>query len=334
MEKNYGYCDLNIPMKCDPSTTLKNVLRRAVQLGYQTIAINRQINIGDVLPASRGKKKSVSDKPASDSTDFPPPQAITWDEKDSMYSKIKGREIHILHRLTVEIGDTSHVHKLIQSENAKKYDILAVMPTTDAAVQQFCQSIPVEIITFDPENEDVVRISRKMYKMATERGIYLEIPYAPMFRGNKLRRFIIAKAMVYKETGKSKNIIVSSGATSPLDLRSPFDVINLSYLFHLSEQQSKGVIHKTCRSLILHSIGRRCGKCVATVSKSSDLPESEQWAVPSELDTSDESECEMEDSECSDVVESDGEGYEGTDDGSELSGGSETEEPPAKKQAV
>lgn len=118
------------------------------------------------------------------------------------------------------------------SQNIKKYDILAALPLTQTAFQLACGQFDVDIITFDFENKNELRISRKLYNQAVSRNTYFEIMYAPAILDSGIRKNIIHMSHIYHSNGRSKNIIISSWGGDPLHVRGPYDIINLYPFFH------------------------------------------------------------------------------------------------------
>ncbi|KAG8231206.1 hypothetical protein J437_LFUL010903 [Ladona fulva] len=64
-----------------------------------------------------------------------------------------------------------------------------------------------------------------------------------------------------------KSVFVTSNGAEPYDLRGPYDVMNLCLILGMNEEKAKEAISGVCRSLYIHSVGRRCGKAVVWVSK-------------------------------------------------------------------
>lgn len=63
--------------------------------------------------------------------------------------------------------------------------------------------------------------------MVVEKGMYFEIMYAPAINDSTLRKNVIHMSHVYHALGKSKNIILTSWASSPRCFRGPYDLVNL-----------------------------------------------------------------------------------------------------------
>lgn len=115
----------------------------------------------------------------------------------------------------------------MSSDNLKKYDLLALIPKSPDAMQYACETFDTDIISFDPTESKLVKFSRKLYNLAVDRNIHFEIMYAPAIYDQTNRKNIINRSHIYHAVGKSKNIIISSGAINSIQLRGPYDIINL-----------------------------------------------------------------------------------------------------------
>ncbi|XP_059056653.1 ribonuclease P protein subunit p30 [Achroia grisella] len=242
--RNWGFCDLSVN-----NTYELSKLDTIQKLEYNTIAINTVVEETSDEPKKKRKKGDLKEKKDS----IPSPIDIPKDIQDNT-------KLNILQRLTLEFSDSSISHKMNQSENLKKYDIIAVIPKTLQAFQYACGTMDIDIITFQPESKIPFKINRKLYRQATERGIFFELMYSPAIRDATSRKNIISTAHMYHAIGKSKNIIISSGADNPIHVRHVHDVINIGFLLGLNSNESLEVLRNNARSLILKSMGRRSGK--------------------------------------------------------------------------
>lgn len=240
--RNWGFCDLFISKNFD----FEN-LHLLEKLGFNTIAINTHVEEPVDEPKKKKKKGETRDK-----RDYvPSPVEIP---------KYVSSKLNILQRVTLEFSDSSVAHKVNQSENLKKYDIIAVIPKTLQAFQYACGAMDVEIITFEPESKMPFKISRKLYSQAVERGIFFELMYSPAIRDSTSRKNIISTAHNYHAVGKSRNIIVTSGAENHMQVRDVHDVINLGFIFGLNSNESLEVVRNNARRVILKAEGRKSGK--------------------------------------------------------------------------
>lgn len=112
-----------------------------------------------------------------------------------------------------------------QSQNLKKFNIIAGMPTTETSLQHCCSTFNGDIISFSPDHTQM--LNRKYYGLAIRRGMYFELKYSPAIVNSTNRKKIISRGHYYHAIGKSKNILLNSGAQNRFELRSPYDVANL-----------------------------------------------------------------------------------------------------------
>jgi hypothetical protein len=77
-----GYCDLNIPIDLgsDPREKL-DIVRRALSLGYQTLALNLCIDQKDLTVKGKSAKKKNKDD-CKGLLDFPEPPVLQLEESD------------------------------------------------------------------------------------------------------------------------------------------------------------------------------------------------------------------------------------------------------------
>ncbi|OWR47557.1 ribonuclease P [Danaus plexippus plexippus] len=249
---NWGFCDLCIDRGFDFKT-----LSSIKKLNYNTIAINTYVPEAEDEPKKK-KKKAEQTKEKKDY--IPAPPEIPADLQ-------RNSKLNILQRVTIEFSESAIAHKIHQSENIKKYDIIAVLPRTSQAFQYICTTLDVDIITFDPQSRLPFRMSRKLYGQAVERGIFFELMYSPAIRDSTSRKNIITTAHTYHAVGRSKNIIVSSGAANFLQVRDVHDVINLGFILGLKSNESVQVIRNNTWKLILKAQSRRCGKYYVEVTQ-------------------------------------------------------------------
>ncbi|KAJ4431426.1 hypothetical protein ANN_20023 [Periplaneta americana] len=296
-----GFAHIGLREKPQPDNLLRPGLEPrppgfAFRHGYRVIALNHVFDASVLEQKKKKKKGEVQEK----SDPIPAPS------NEDIVQHFKGK-LDINQRLTVVISSHMEAHKLSQSANAKLYNILAVIPNSQAAFQHACSTMEVDLITFDPNNIGVVKYNRKMYNMAVGRGISFELMYAPAIRDSTARKNIIQLAHSYHAYGKSKNLVVPSlvaitATTLSGILSTSFVSIStgmcrhsscnmaLSWtmevgpmfwrllcsdlrglLFGLSEEQSKAALTSACRFLLIRAAGRRLGKTVVIPSSNNNI---------------------------------------------------------------
>ncbi|XP_063291360.1 ribonuclease P protein subunit p30 [Pelobates fuscus] len=232
------FVDLNI-MNTDVKR-LKNIIEMAAHLGYSTVAVNHLVEFD--------KKKTEIAKPMSVTDIFSSPPTVQG----------KCKPIKILNRLTIIASDPSHCNVLRStSPSTRWYDIVAVFPKTEKLFHAACTNIDVDLVCINVTEKQPFFIRKPPINAAIERGIFFELIYTPAIKDSSIRRYTISNALSLMQFCKGKNIILSSGAERPLEIRGPYDVSTLGLLFGLSEGASKAAISTNCRAVLLHGETRK-----------------------------------------------------------------------------
>nr|CAI5864662.1 unnamed protein product [Callosobruchus analis] len=267
MLKTKGFYDLCIQDTYFNEDNLQKHLSALYNYGYRTIAINQLIDDGDTEPKKK-KKKGEAREPQDV---VPIPFDLT--KLEQLVNKLEFDSFVILNRLTIQFANLETLHRITKSPNFKKFHIVAAAPTTPQALAHTCSTLEADIFTFDPENKFTLRLNRKMYYQLVDRGYHFELQYAPAILHSTKRKNLIHAAHLFHMFGKSRNIIISSGADRLDLLRGPYDIINLGLIFGLSELQCKTAITHCTRKTVINSVGRRHGKAVMFVENVEKSPE-------------------------------------------------------------
>ncbi|ESP00435.1 hypothetical protein LOTGIDRAFT_87019, partial [Lottia gigantea] len=108
----------------------------------------------------------------------------------------------------------------------------------------------IDIISLNLSEKLPFYIRKQSINLALERGIHFEIVYSPAIRDQTLRRHIISNACDLVRVCKGKNIIITSGANKPIELRGPYDIANLAQLFGLTFDQARDAVCCNCRAVL------------------------------------------------------------------------------------
>ena len=234
-----SFADICVPFQND-ARILTKYISALVDLGYETIAVNRTIS-----PDKKGK--GGQDK-------IPGPPNLTnlpgLEDLKKVCPKLK-----LLSRITVVTEDQQQV-RFIHGETVQSYDIVSVQPMNEKLFQQVAQAIECDIISLDMTSRIPFYLRHPQVKLAIDRGISFEILYAPAIRNEGLRKHTITNALELNRVCKGRNVVISSGAERIMELRGPYDVINLGLLFGLKSEQGKGAVSKNVRSVIYHAEAR------------------------------------------------------------------------------
>ncbi|XP_022173415.1 ribonuclease P protein subunit p30-like [Myzus persicae] len=244
MKTPNGYCDLRVEKVND------DIIHAYIEHGYALIAVNTTVDCSLLGNGNSNKKKrkfaECNDEIVEEKDWVPTPKLISSNDS----------KLTILNRLTIQISNIGQLQKILSSQNFKLFNILAVEPLNDKVFQDIVTSPSVDIITCNMKTS----ITPKDYTIAVEKNIYFEISYCPMLFNSNTRQDTFTLAHLLHIKGKSKNLIITSGAANKLDIRNPHDVMNLGILLGLSRKLSTKSITQGCYSIILKSYGRKLGK--------------------------------------------------------------------------
>jgi ribonuclease P/MRP protein subunit RPP1 len=266
MRKDLGYADLNIPT--EPQATLKKRVLRALELGYHSVAVNTTV-LQESLQTRKEKKRGTKNC----LEDFPAPQQVDLEESDYPELASKGSKPTILTRLTIVISSNDFLIHYNKSDNARNYDLLAVIVRSAQALQMLLKSsFRFDILSYDPFLDDVesFRWNRKLYREILDKHVSFELMYGPMIENREFRQTMISLAYAYNSFGKSRGIIITSGAKRAIELRPPTDVANLSTILNMTEAQGKEAVLKQCSEVYKAALGRKVGVFRVRVEKIQD----------------------------------------------------------------
>ncbi|XP_015183792.1 PREDICTED: ribonuclease P protein subunit p30 [Polistes dominula] len=250
MNYNAGYFDLCINASNDGNTSdLRKMLQKSYMLGYRSVAINQIID--ESTFETKKKRKKCDDE----SRTFLNPIDI-----DDLIKEFEGK-LNIFNRLTFAFNDEEKTRLLNQSNILKKFHVYSVIPKTSEALQLACTQLNTDIITLNASCTQF-KMTKKLYMQALDRDVHFEIQYTDVINP-ETRQLAIHQAHLFYIYGKSKNVIISSGANKVTDIRNPYDVINLGILLGLNENKSKAAILYQNNNLLLRAERRRFGKVFA-----------------------------------------------------------------------
>jgi len=210
--------DLNVPYTSN-HTDLSNTLAFHAELGYSVVALS--LSVTAKLPSQ--------------------PQLIPLSQLT-----VPKPITRILTRLTITISDATQNHRLTSFQ--PHYDLLALRPTTEKALQLCCNSLECDIISLDFSQRFPFILKFKTVASALQRGVRLEICYSPGISpssssggssSNDARRNLIANAGSLIRATRGRGIILSSEAKNALGVRGPYDVMNLAQVWGLGQERGK-----------------------------------------------------------------------------------------------
>ncbi|KAI5730513.1 hypothetical protein M8J76_014567 [Diaphorina citri] len=256
----YGYIDLNGDFSKLTTKEIHKTLNTFIQYGYKVVAVNTYLD----LDSSQGPKPSKQKKKGIPTED-PVPSPPTYNIPENISLKIQ-----IVSRITVKYSDPAQILKIKDSKNFKQFQIFAVQPSTVNAFSHACSTLDVDLISFSCEEKLPFSVSRKMYQVAVQRGIHFEICYITLIVSSDTRINCIQTCHALSIAGKSHNMILSSGASHPIHIRSPHEIQSVALMLGLSHVQAKQSMEAHPKSLLLRAYGRKLGKTLFDIQTLDD----------------------------------------------------------------
>uniref|UniRef100_A0A1I7T5B7 Ribonuclease P protein subunit p30 n=1 Tax=Caenorhabditis tropicalis TaxID=1561998 RepID=A0A1I7T5B7_9PELO len=284
-ETTFQYADLSIK-HINPENTLAMV-KRAIRMGYDTVAIN--IDLGDIsdyyteldmlwTPGSQSttdgeppKKKKKKQQRKDELADgiagilkkklIPPPHFVDISELNTSDLEKRGKVFRQFSRITFTANEQVVINKVFIHPTILSYDIVAVRPGEPAVLDTLSRKTELfDIITIDHLEENRgkwLTVSKVMDRIRND-GVFYEIAYAESLMP-ATRKNTLFNGRILIRSLKSKNIIMSSGAETMLDLRSPVDVMNMSLLWGVANNEARKMISGFPKNLLLQAECRGTG---------------------------------------------------------------------------
>ena len=204
--------DLHVPYTAS-AQDLTRTLAFHAELGYSEVAV--ALSISGKIPAT--------------------PQTVSLEDVEVPKS------INMLTRLTLTITDPTQNHRLASLQPL--YNLIALRPTTEKALQLCCGSLDCDLISLDLSQRLPFILKFRTVSSALQRGIRFEICYSPSITGGSdARRNLISGATALIRATRGRGLIISSEAKSALGLRGPWDVINLGVVWGLGQERGKEAV--------------------------------------------------------------------------------------------
>jgi len=170
------------------------------------------------------------------------------------------RKFHLYSRLNVIVHDNQSLHYLKRAEVQQHYDLISLQPSTRDILLYLLNSTTVqhELIVLDPSDPELLPFPSKLMGAAAERGITFELIYSNALRDPFERRNLLAfgRSLAMNIFKRGQSIVFSSNATNPLQIRSPYDMMEIGQLFGFNEEISKKIINHNPMDVLARSFSR------------------------------------------------------------------------------
>jgi ribonuclease P/MRP protein subunit RPP1 len=165
-----------------------------------------------------------------------------------------------LRRVTLTLTESYQNARL--TALAKEYDMLAVRPIDERTLLLACNSLDCDIISLDLTQRLPFHFKYKSFAEAIKAGKRFEICYAQaLVSGDpQARRNLISNATQLIRATRGRGIILSSEASQgPVGCRGPWDIINLTTLWGLSQERGHEGVTKEARGVVVMAKLKKTG---------------------------------------------------------------------------
>ncbi|SCV03852.1 LANO_0G06656g1_1 [Lachancea nothofagi CBS 11611] len=202
--------------------TLRSTLETLHTLGYTHVALNFTVNHTEKFPTSHKELNP-----------------IRIEEYFGDLMKTTGLKLYS--RITLVIEDPSKGQSL--SKVSQAFDIVAALPVSEKALTLITSSLDVDLLTFQYRQRLPAFLKHKSICSCVARGVKLEVVYSYALRDMQTRRQFIQNVKSVIRSSRSRGIVISSGATKPLECRNVLGVTSLiKYLGLDSDKCMKAMI--------------------------------------------------------------------------------------------
>ncbi|KRZ77470.1 Ribonuclease P protein subunit p30 [Trichinella papuae] len=241
-----NFTDLNILYKQNDSREfIISTIKFAFQeLGYSTVAVNCE----QLYSYAKSSNAACSKRKRQQSS-VPEPFVVDPTEIDLLSLESRGERLRVFSRLTLVVSSVERLQELLSNKLISNYDIIAVCPLNEITFDVAASDPRVHLLTTDVTVDNFSVFEGNRLHEAVRNGKYIEISYLPAIMDTSIRKEY-KKLMLFRTIGE-KGIILTSRATRPMEMRAPYDVINISHLFGMKTNEARSTITVNPQQLLL-----------------------------------------------------------------------------------
>ncbi|KRZ77469.1 Ribonuclease P protein subunit p30, partial [Trichinella papuae] len=243
-----NFTDLNILYKQNDSREfIISTIKFAFQeLGYSTVAVNCE----QLYSYAKSSNAACSKRKRQQSS-VPEPFVVDPTEIDLLSLESRGERLRVFSRLTLVVSSVERLQELLSNKLISNYDIIAVCPLNEITFDVAASDPRVHLLTTDVTVDNFSVFEGNRLHEAVRNGKYIEISYLPAIMDTSIRKEVfICGRKIFRTIGE-KGIILTSRATRPMEMRAPYDVINISHLFGMKTNEARSTITVNPQQLLL-----------------------------------------------------------------------------------
>jgi len=262
------FCELRIPV--DSNTTennLSKILISCFDLRYDRVVLCQTDNLRASTSNSTSSKKKkrklneTEETPTASSWICPKPFVARIPDLIIQRCRQTNRKFCLYSRLNVIVHDNQSLHYLKRAEVQQHFDLISLQPATRDILLYLLSSTTIqhELLVLDPSDPELLPFPSKLMRAAADRGITFELIYNNALRDPFERRNLLAfgRALALNIFKRGQSIVFSSNATNSLQIRSPYDMMEIGQLFGFNEEISKKMINENPMNVLARSFSRR-----------------------------------------------------------------------------
>lgn len=235
--------DLNVPWPVQqyaPASdaqiaTVRNTIAMLYTLGYRYIALNFIAAESVKLPLTSARELNP----------------IPIDELRRQLALFEG--LRLFSRITLVVLDPAKTQSLLKLSAAACFDLIAVQPTTEKALQVAAANLDVDLISLPMATRLPFFLKHKCVGLALLRGVKFEVCYSGLVAGpagcesllalgttaHLSRRTFFGNCIQLVRASRGRGLVFLSGATEPLHGRNYVDILGVMRELGLKNSNSK-----------------------------------------------------------------------------------------------
>mmetsp|Transcript_47003 Transcript_47003/g.77783 ORF Transcript_47003/g.77783 Transcript_47003/m.77783 type:complete len:272 (-) Transcript_47003:649-1464(-) len=250
------FIDLNLTLPRNGKAKQLDCLETVHRLGYVAVCWNTEVC---------GRVNARHARVPSDSASCLPPAAST---ADSSFT----RDVREYSRITVQLEEEANVFALHgASEILRSYDLVAVVPQSEAVLER-CLVPPavelIDVIALPAHQRAAFPLKHAIVRRAMRAGLCFELCYSAALRDNTSRRNFVGHLQALLElapkpacaASKVAGLVLSSGAEEVRFLRSAYDIMNLLHLFGCDASAAKQALTQNAHFALRRGARRKASR--------------------------------------------------------------------------